>query len=264
MRRWSEPPPIHAGATGAVPKKRQPKSQAGRKTKAQKVAQQTSPSTRPNIYQTSAPNSQDPKAKQSGPTFSIRPFQLHGRPISCLVDGDFRYALLEAVARVFFPESTLKLVQLVIENFLRIPVRSLSVPQEKAFINFYCLPTKILRCRLIVDIGLVNEKMATIKALLKDTHLLQTMAEQDQLHASQNNNNNNHNNSNNHHSNNLSLTIPCLEEKNTQSKNILNTPSPSVLQNKQLFNQELYAGSRATKGRKRSLEDTISHLRGTL
>ena len=109
------------------------------------------------------------------------------------MDGPHSFALLEAVSRIFYPDSTLKSVQYAIEKVLRIPTRKITVQQEKAFIAFYKLPTKTLRCRIMVDIQLIAENLDNIKIVLKETDRMQTMEQQHKMQQRLGNSNSNTN-----------------------------------------------------------------------
>ena len=81
----------------------------------------------------------------------IKPMECFGKTISCLLRGktSVAYALVEAVCRVYFP--TCSLVDFIhfLELEMAVTLYVLKRAEEEAFIQFYGIPTKQLRCNQV-------------------------------------------------------------------------------------------------------------------
>ena len=82
----------------------------------------------------------------------IKPIEFQGKTISCLTKDGESYALVEAIARVYFSQCTLQEFQNVLESVLFMPVTVLTDSEERAFIQFYKLPTNSLMCNKVVKL----------------------------------------------------------------------------------------------------------------
>ena len=74
-----------------------------------------------------------------------------GKTISCLLRGKtgVAYALVEAVCRVYFPSSSLVDFIHFLELEMAVTLYVLKRAEEEAFIQFYGIPTKQLRCNQV-------------------------------------------------------------------------------------------------------------------
>ena len=100
----------------------------------------------------------------------IKPVRLSGKTVSCILrptTGE-RYALVEALARLYFPQCTLQEFQKALQDLLRIPLEELTPVEEQEFINFYDLPVRSLKCKTIAPIRSFEAFFQHLKYLFKD------------------------------------------------------------------------------------------------
>ncbi len=95
---------------------------------------------------------------------SIQPADFHGRVISCLLGRNKRrLGLVEAISRVYFPKSALADFLHILQVVLQLPTYPLDVAEEAAFIEFYKLPTKRLKCRKVLDLEDLDQYMPQLQ-----------------------------------------------------------------------------------------------------
>ena len=94
------------------------------------------------------------KASSKAEAVIIKPVELCGKTVSCISRHDGKYTLIEAVCKVFFPATTVREFQYVIEQIIKVPIHKLSDEEECAFLRFYEFsPTAGgLGCKLSINI----------------------------------------------------------------------------------------------------------------
>ena len=110
--------------------------------------------------------------EQSIPTpalgeYLIKPLLFEGRAVSCLIKPsiDEAFALIEAVAKLYFPAATITDLQLVLIEQLQIPLYTLSKKEEMAFINFYGLPTNHLKCNRAISLNYLQKCVNKLRVI---------------------------------------------------------------------------------------------------
>ena len=99
----------------------------------------------------------------------IHPIDFHGKKISCLFKSETKqqFALIEAISRVYFPKCSLQEFIDAITNVLQISIYELNSAEEKAFIAFYGLPTKSLKCSKVLDLNDIELFMPQMEYMFK-------------------------------------------------------------------------------------------------
>ena len=82
----------------------------------------------------------------------IQQMNVCGKTVSCLVNSNGKFALVEALCKVFFPHKKLDHLRTALESSLNIPYYQLSKEEEQAFIKFYDLPADNLTCRTVINV----------------------------------------------------------------------------------------------------------------
>ena len=100
----------------------------------------------------------------------IKPVRLSGKTVSCILRHSVgqRYALVEALARLYFPQCTLPEFQKVLRDDLNIPLEELTTIEEQEFIKFYDLPVKSLKCKTVASISQFEAFFHHLKFIFKD------------------------------------------------------------------------------------------------
>ncbi|KAK2151770.1 hypothetical protein LSH36_352g03066 [Paralvinella palmiformis] len=97
----------------------------------------------------------------------IKPVDFHGKKVSCLVKEGSRqqFALVEAISRVYFPYCDLDEFLHTISNVLQLSMYQLNRQEEQAFIQFYGLPTKMLKCTKVLNLQDLDPYMPHLRAV---------------------------------------------------------------------------------------------------
>ncbi|CAH1797322.1 unnamed protein product [Owenia fusiformis] len=99
---------------------------------------------------------------------SIAPIEFHKKTVSCLSTNNDKWALMEAIGKLYFPYCTMDEFQEALEIVLRCPVRSLTLEEERAFIEFYGLRTNSLNCNKVVKLDDLEKYMTQLKYMFQD------------------------------------------------------------------------------------------------
>ena len=97
----------------------------------------------------------------------IKPLLFEGRAVSCLIKPsiDEAFALIEAVAKLYFPTATITDLQIVLIEQLQIPLYTLSKKEEIAFINFYGLPINHLKCNKAISLNYLQKCVNKLRTI---------------------------------------------------------------------------------------------------
>ena len=107
-----------------------------------------------------------PKSSETSPHI-IKPLLFQDRAVSCLIKPniDEAFALIEAVAKLYFPTATISKLQIVLIEQLQIPLYTLSSSEERAFINFYGLPTNRLKCNKAISLNYLQKCVEKLREI---------------------------------------------------------------------------------------------------
>ena len=84
----------------------------------------------------------------------IQRIEFLGKTVTCLKSGQNaeKFALVEAIGKLYFPRGDIRRFQHVLAEILKIPTRELTRDEEAAFISSYGLKISRLNCRRLVSL----------------------------------------------------------------------------------------------------------------
>ena len=100
----------------------------------------------------------------------IKSLLVGGKSISC-IETEARpkpHVLVEAAGHVFFPSCPLHEFQYALETVLKVPMITLSIDEEKAFIEFYGLKAKALKCNKAMQVDIFEQHIPQMSFMFKE------------------------------------------------------------------------------------------------